>query len=337
MKKIAIILFILISSYSTVFNQIIKGTILDKLTKSPIDYAIVYFNGTFVGTNTDKNGYFELDATKYLSMPLSISAIGYQSVTLTDLIFNRPIPIYLTPKVFELQEVVVTSKRNRMRKTYLELFNKEFFGTTLNASSCRITNEKDILFSYDSESETLRASSSKPILIDNKRLGYKIDYYLDKFEFCKKNTLVVIIGNYIFKEELGADSIQQKKFENRRRTAFLGSRMQFFRALWENNLDELGFTIRDSLNRKVPYQKIVVLPEPGVDRGQIKFLTYKGILSLSYYTKWAESLIVMTKDSVSFDKRGFFDPLGIRWEGEMAKQRIADLLPFEYSMSLNNR
>ena len=40
----------------------------------------------------------------------------------------------------------------------------------------------------------------------------------------------------------------------------------------------------------------------------------------------------MMQDSVCFDKQGYFDPLGISWTGEMARQRIADLLPYDYSM-----
>jgi hypothetical protein len=36
--------------------------------------------------------------------------------------------------------------------------------------------------------------------------------------------------------------------------------------------------------------------------------------------------------SDDLNSSGYFDPSGISWEGEMARQRIADLLPFEYSL-----
>jgi hypothetical protein len=35
-------------------------------------------------------------------------------------------------------------------------------------------------------------------------------------------------------------------------------------------------------------------------------------------------------DSVYFEKDGFYDPIGVEFSGEMSKQRIGDLLPFEY-------
>jgi hypothetical protein len=35
-------------------------------------------------------------------------------------------------------------------------------------------------------------------------------------------------------------------------------------------------------------------------------------------------------DSVYFEKDGYYDPTGVAFSGEMSKQRIGDLLPFEY-------
>jgi hypothetical protein len=53
-------------------------------------------------------------------------------------------------------------------------------------------------------------------------------------------------------------------------------------------------------------------------------------MTITYYTRRTSSQIILNKDSIYFDKDGYFDPLGISWQGEMARQRIADLLPFEY-------
>jgi hypothetical protein len=332
-KRFLIVSLILINSFSSVYNQVIKGTILDGSTKVPIDYALVYFNGTFVGTNTDKNGYFELDISNNLSMPLTVSALGYQSVMLNDFKNSIPFQIFLTPKVFELKEVIITGKADlQKRKANLDFFRREFLGRTANASKCEIVNEEDILFSYDAKSDVMTASSSKPILINNKALGYTVYYYLDKFESCKKNNYILIIGNYIFKEHLSADSIQRHRYEVKRKTTYLGSRMQFFRSLWEDRLDSMGFMIKDSLNKKVTYNNIVVQADNPGDQGQLKYLKGKGTLKVTYYTRWQETRIKITKEKVLFDKRGFFDPMGILWDGEMMKQRIADLLPFEYSI-----
>jgi len=62
--------------------------------------------------------------------------------------------------------------------------------------------------------------------------------------------------------------------------------------------------------------------------------------SISGYLKNKETLFVRHRlkaskldlklDSVYFQKNGYFDPLQISFSGDMSKQRIGDLLPYEY-------
>jgi hypothetical protein len=170
----------------------------------------------------------------------------------------------------------------------------------------------------------------KPILIRNKALGYNIIYYLDKFEIAWMTNYVLMIGNYIFLEDSTSKPDERKRFERRRESAFLGSRMHFFRALWENNLDSAGFTVKDSANVKLSYDDLVSQPDNLTDANQLKCLKYHGNLYIAYQAKLPQSRIHILKDYVFFDKNGFFDPLGIVWQGEMSKQRTGDLLPFEY-------
>ena len=98
------LLFLFINLCTAAYNQVIEGTILDEKTKKPILSASIYFNGTFVGTSSDQNGKFELDISKYSSLPLTISSIGYYSVTLIDFSKGGRIVITLTPMVYELEE-----------------------------------------------------------------------------------------------------------------------------------------------------------------------------------------------------------------------------------------
>lgn len=334
MRKITLF-FLLISFNITAYNQIIKGTVQDYITKSNINFAAVYFNGTFVGTHSDQNGSFELDISKNISMPLTISALGYYSVTVADLSANKYYRIYLVPKVFELKEVVISAKANvkarRERKANLKSFKDDFLGMTLNAQKCEITNENDITFKYDSLNDTLKAFSLKPILVENRALGYKISYYLDKFELCNRYNFLFFSGNIIFREDLTMKKSQMKRFERRRKTAYFGSRMHFFRTLWENNLASTGYSVSDSAYKKLNYDNFVIQTD-----SLTKYLKYRGTLLISYYKKTPETFI-MIKDSAYFDKNGYFDALGIKWKGEMAKRRIADWLPYEYSINTNKR
>jgi hypothetical protein len=328
MKEI-VIFFILVNLNLTVHSQIIRGTITDQNTGIPINYAVIYFNGTFVGTQSDSNGNFELDISKNSSMPLTISALGYYSIILTDISSDRKYQIYLAPKTFELNEVVITAKDPKERKKNLKLFKAEFLGSTLNSWNCEISNENDITLTY--VNDTLKAFASKPIIIDNKSLGYSITYYLDNFHYSKNDDHLLFSGNCFFNEFIASSENQQRKYDRKREKAYKGSRMHFFRTLWENKLESDGFIVVDSINTKILYDKIVTQTDD-IDTGvQSKYLDYQGFVYIIYH-KSAVTSIELKKEHVYFDKTGFFDPSGISWEGEMVIQRIADLLPFEYSL-----
>src|SRR5664280_3083178 len=74
---------------------------------------------------------------------------------------------------------------------------------------------------------------------------------------CRTNYQLTLLGNYIFKEEPTSNNNGQQRFERRRIITYLGSRMHFFRTLWQNNLDSAGFTVKDSSNVRLSYDKPV--------------------------------------------------------------------------------
>jgi hypothetical protein len=325
------ILVLLFTHLSTVaYNQVIKGTVLENETNIPI-IATIYFSGTFAGTLSDLNGNFELDISKNASKPLTISSIGYYSVALTDFSTDKPLIIYMTPKVYEMNEVVISSKSLvRRRKANMNLFKNLFLGTTYNARNCKIINENDITFNYDSDKDTLKAFASKPILINNNALGYKITYYLDKFEYYKKDRSMFFAGNMIFNEDLGINETQKQLYGERRNEAYLGSRMHFFRALWADDLKSAGFKVKNSSGRNLNYKDIVEVIHGDSPNKNTKFLKYSETLTILYSTRL--SWIVFLKEKVYFDNDGYFDQSGrgISWEGEMMNQRVGDMLPYSF-------
>ena len=327
-KKILILLQII--SFSQLgYAQVIKGTILDQSNNSKIAFATVFINGTALGTYTDQNGYFKLDITKFNSMPLTISALGYFSVTLPSFSMDKPIVVHLKPKIFQLKEVVINSKLiDRERTADLRIFRNEFLGTTDNARSCQIINEKDITFNTGNSDDTLKAYASKPITIYNNALGYIIIYYLDKFEYYKKSKSFFYSGNCIINEDSTSSKTQKQLIERRRKYAYLGSRMHFFRSLCEDNLESTGFVIRNSLDKNLSFVNLVI-----VDDSLKKSLAYKEDLRIAYYSRVFTSFIHFVKGSVFFDKTGYFDAFGVIWDGQMGRQRIGDLLPYEYKIN----
>jgi hypothetical protein len=326
MKRI-ILLLILICFFQDGHTQIIRGTVLDKSTNIKINFASIYINGTSIGTNSDQNGSFELDLTKYGSLPLTISALGYYSVTLTDFTAEKPLEVYLIPKTFELKEVVIVAKSLiKERKANLKLFRNQFLGTSANGQKCVIMNENDITFNYYSSRDTLKAFASKPIIIYNNALGYKITYYLDKFEYYRKSKSFLYKGSAFFTEDMANEMTQKKFFDKRRKSAYLGSRSHFFRSLWANSLKSNGFIVKNSEGKILDYEDLVIERS-----GFKKYLSYKGgRLYICYLSKSPDSYIILLKNPVFFDSSGYFDGLCVRIIGQMAKQRIGDLLPYDY-------
>jgi len=331
-KKLLLLIICLICFCSFVYPQVIKGIVSDKSTHKVIPFAAIYFSGTTVGTTADESGYFELSLLEDVSKPMTISSVGYYSITLTEYSLTQTLSIKLSPKVHELKGVVISGNKNEnIRKENLPIFRKEFLGDTWNARYCKILNENDILLSYNSQNKTLKAFASNPLQIDNKALGYNLVYFLDNFELRNADHVMQYVGNYMFIPDNTTDSKQQQRYENKRRSAYLGSTMHFFRTLWENSLDSEEFIVRNPNGVKLSYNEFVVESDSINDGIPHKYIHYRGSLYVHYRDKISEMII--NKEYVRFDANGFFDPLGIIWNGVMGQQRIADLLPFEYEFT----
>lgn len=321
-----ILLFLLIGFSSSAFNQVITGTVVDEETKETIPFATIYFGGTFVGTSSDQEGNFKIDISEYASMPLKISAIGYYTYTLIDHRGDEQSVVYLNPKVYEIDEALVKTKSlARQRKRNLRLFRVLFIGSSANAQNCVITNEEDITFNYGSDRDTLKAYARKPIQIENKSLGYKVTYYLDIFEYYRHSRALFFSGEIIFNEDLYIKEPNMSFLINRK-DAYFGSRMHFIRALWTNSIKQNKYVITDSWKLVLDYGSIVHWSNMGD-----KYLSYSEQLLVGYKQE-RYSEINFLKEQVYFDESGYFDPAGISWQGDMGRFRIADWLPYDYSV-----
>jgi len=229
-----------------------------------------------------------------------------------------------------LNEVFVVAKSTaKERQANLKVFRDQFLGSSYNGQNCVIMDEGDIAFKNSTSRDTLKAFASKPILIVNNALGYKITYYLDKFEYYRKSKSFLYQGSAIFNEDLTSEISQIKFYEKRRKNAYLGSRSHFFASLWANKLKSNGFVIRNSADQIVSYEDIVIERS-----GFKKYLSYTGNLSIYYLSNSLNSMIELknTNNPVFFDSSGYFDGSNVRVIGQMAKQRIGDLLPYDFKL-----
>lgn len=323
-----ILILLLFGISSSAFNQVITGVVVDEETKETVPFATIYFSGTFVGTAADQDGGFKIDVSEYASMPLKVSAIGYYTATLTNYKYQEQSIVYLKPKVYEIGEAAVKTKsRTRERRRNLRLFRAEFIGASANSQNCVITNEEDITFNYGSDRDTLKVYARKPIQVENKSLGYKVIYFLDIFEYNRRSRALFFSGEIKFIKDVNIEE-PNRSFVIRREKTYRGSRMHFFRSFWANELESNGFIITNTSNIKVKPESIIDRSEDGN-----KHLTYSEQLIIGYYQK-RYSEVSFLKDEVYFEESGYFDPAGINWAGDMANKRIADWLPYDYSIEI---
>ncbi|MEJ2596538.1 MAG: carboxypeptidase-like regulatory domain-containing protein [bacterium] len=328
MKKTALLALLFLTCVLNSFGQVIRGVVLDSGSGLPIDFASVFFSGTFVGTTTDSEGHFELDIGEYKSRPVTISAVGYYSRMLSEFDPDESLNVELKERVYELEEAeVTTSSLVRKRKACMRIFKQEFIGLSSNARRCYILNEQDIHFNYDSDKDTLRAYASRPIKIQNLSLGYDITYHLDRFEYVRKTQKVTYTGNIVFDRDLLAEGDNSSNYERRRAYAYSGSTKHFFMVLWSNTLEGSGFHISDYKTEKSLYYEDLVYQ----DYEGRKYLAYKEDLQINYYDNI--SYISFVEYQMYFGADGYFDPIPIVWTGIMSKERIADSLPYEYSFT----
>lgn len=298
--------------------QIITGIVYKEGSDSVIVGASVYYGGSLSGTITDNKGKFQLTA-KSEQMPLTISCIGYYS-TSVHYQADRPLIIRLKPKMEELHDVVIRVD-GMSRQDEIGLFRREFLGLSYYARNCTINNIDDIDFFYDKKTQTFTATCDKPIIINNKALGYTISYYLDKF--VKTSKQIYFAGNYIFKENEPTN--EQAKIIRNRENAYDGSRMQLIRILWNNKLNESGFSLY-AVNYTPLREKDIVVR----DSANNKYLRLGGKVRIVYNGDTRALNTISCSENLSFiDSSGFYNA-GLRWTGEMGQQRVGDLLPFDY-------
>jgi hypothetical protein len=311
--------------------QIIRGMVIDGETGGAVGFASVFFSGTTVGTVTDENGKFELEISLHPSMPLTVSAIGYSSVTLEGISRSEPLRAYLTPMIYDIPAIDISAKSlEKEREANLKIFRNQFLGMTSYSTRCKILNEEDITFNYGSDTVTLKAFALKPLQIHNKALGYIITYYLENFEYHRGPKNVLYTGKFMFADD-ESGRISGSLNEIRRNDVYRGSIMHFFSSLWANDLKNHGFTVYDFAGNSLSYEDIVTS-----ECGE-KYLEYKENLIVNYFGhNWAgkvrstRNYLTLLKNRVSFQECGYFDPVGIMLGGEMGKQRVSEMLPIGF-------
>jgi hypothetical protein len=98
----------------------------------------------------------------------------------------------------------------------------------------------------------------------------------NKFEYCESSRYISLQGNCFFFEDTAGNTGKLKRYEKRRRSAYLGSRMHFFRSLWNNSLQPEGFNLFDNLKNDITYDDLVNTADSLTVSGILNTLNNRG-------------------------------------------------------------
>lgn len=169
MKNLLPIIVFFVSNFC--FCQI-KAVIFDNETKEKISYVNIWIGNENIGTTSNENGEFFIENSK--GEILVLSSLGYETMKIN--LKEVPSEIFLIPKSYELDEVIVSTKKESKEKTIGAFQDSEigyYYATKKNPEI------KARLFDYDaSYSETPFLKSIKfRINSDIKNAKFNIRFY----------------------------------------------------------------------------------------------------------------------------------------------------------------
>lgn len=351
MKPSLIILFLVLLLGSDIFCQTLTGVVYDD-NKKPLPGASVYFDGTTIGTITDQNGRYYLEISDKINSPLVISFVGYLSAVFINPYNAGDRQVYLKPKLTEFSEVIIPGKKPKFsREQNIKIFREQFLGITQAGRSCKILNEEDLTVHYDYVSNILHVSAVKPLFIENPFLGYKVVFDLMDFSIDFDMTSVQrhnIIKSFYAGTTFFIDTGKyDKKITKRREETYAGSRMYFFRNMYNDGWNAGEFRLyNDRLRSPVSpddffrstdtsgIKKVTIIRSDSIKtRNNTKIDNSAFSLTLKVFYKLKdESLIIFRTNKFFVDRFGNYAPVdSILFTGEMAKKRVGDLLPINFN------
>lgn len=247
-------LLLLISSFLTAIaafaqNNTLSGSVKDSATGRPLSGVSVFLNATSKGTVTRADGHFVLPGIPAGRYEVIISAVGYQTVNVAISSHSLPSELNVTlhVKASELAAVVVEPYMKDGWKKYGKLFLDYFIGTTENANHTRLKNHEVLRFHYYYKSRLLTVTATDPLIIENKALGYNLEYRMENFEYDMSSQIITYAGYPLFKEMEADFPKTREDWLQRRRYAYLGSMMHFMRTLYKGQLYSEGFIVEHEI------------------------------------------------------------------------------------------
>ncbi|PEN13932.1 hypothetical protein CRI94_07710 [Longibacter salinarum] len=222
-------------------RAVLTGVVTDAETGDPLQDVNVFIAESMTGTATDANGRYRIERVPLGAHRLYVSSIGYESaarnLNLREArVYNVDFALQVT--VLEEEGVTVEAERDEKWQERYAKFQRLFIGETPNAKQTEIQNPEVLRF--DGGVGSLEAYSVEPLVIINRALGYRVEYFLEEFVATPGRTRYN--GEPLFSELEGSVDEREQWAEARRR-AFYGSFHHLMLAMLANNIEQHGFKL----------------------------------------------------------------------------------------------
>lgn len=243
-----LVFLFLLFSFPLIGQNSISGKVVSLSNNEPLVGVSVFINNTTIGTVTGADGGFNLRNVSSGKHELIVSIVGFDKQSLAIEIpgKNDGLIIKLKEKVQELEGIVVKAYDKDGWKNWGTLFLETFIGTTSNGERTKLKNWKDLRFRHNKAEGKLEVIAMKPLQIENKSLGYNLEYHLEVFEISFTNQTNLYAGYPFFKEAKNVSKTQQKKREN----TYDSSLMKFMRSLYNNTIQQDGYLVRKLVEKE---------------------------------------------------------------------------------------
>ena len=245
-----IIIFLLTQCNLVAQSFYIKGIVIDNETSVPLANASVFINNSTTGTVTNNAGEFQLGPFVPGTYEVITSFVGYERLLYIADIRNASMKITfrMIRREEEMRELLILPEATRVR--YLEIFRKNFLGETNAANRSKMKNLKDVQFAATLNQNELVAYCDTTLIVDNPELGYMIYFDLVEFYFNRATGESRFFGYSRFVDK-NAESENKRRWAKRRKEAYEGSTMHFYRSLVQRKLKEDQFTVQNIYRKEM--------------------------------------------------------------------------------------
>jgi len=345
-------------SYSQVT---VTGTVLNITDTKPIASASVFLSNTTIGNETTVQGSFRLLGVKPGQYTLVVSILGYDTYQQKIVVADHN--IYLAPISLVSTSIQLKAVRIKPNERWFRLykdFKTEFLGSSRYSTECKILNPDILDLDYNSERQ-LTATSQGFLIIENKALGYRVKYLLQRFVKDYAKSTMVYTGQTIFLEIPG-NAAEKEKWKKNRLDCYNGSTMHFLRSVIAGKVEAERFQVYELRTNDVAVgfwknrkQSKYIFPDSVYERNDYftttniagTFAIAKPYLYVIYKNRldyglapiykavnmpnWQTSIITVLENYTLFDTNGvLIDPTTVSYEGYWALMRVGDQLPVDY-------